>query len=409
MVYFISKIFLKSKTIKIKKKFDTKYIHIPWGVTEVLDEISPDVVIGSEYNPTVIQSLIYCKRNKIPFISWTDGTLYSERNINLLQKVLRKVIVGSASAYIASSTKSREAQLAYGATKEKCFIITPIGDDTDPIRRHIEGIIDAAIAPALADKYEIIVAHKISEPGSITKQIISEIYNAKLVIANITNRNPNVMYELALRHAIGKPVITIAEKGTPLPSDIVTQRAIFYYNDAKGVLELRDELKKAEEEIDFENKSGPIIDVLGDISHDEVILQQAKLNDGDILQPLEYIIGRLNRIEEAIISSRKQTIRYDLGEQLPRKTGFGFRYDEINRSCNKTVLRNRLSRVLSVDPHAIVDEVIIDYDKRTILIIVIMNDLLDVPEIYHFFQKVLSEFGFKNVIPEFGELCDFNK
>ena len=88
------------------------------------------------------------------------------------------------------------------------------------------------------------VAHKISEPGSITKQVISEIYDSKLVIANLTNRNPNVMYELALRHAIGKPAIMIAEKGTLLPADIITQRTIFYQNDAKGVLELRDELKK---------------------------------------------------------------------------------------------------------------------------------------------------------------------
>ena len=68
------------------------------------------------------------------------------------------------------------------ANKDKCFIITPIGDDTDPIRRHIEGIIDAALRPALEDKYD-------------------------LVVANLTNRNPNVMYELALRHSLGKPVI----------------------------------------------------------------------------------------------------------------------------------------------------------------------------------------------------------
>ena len=34
------------------------------------------------------------------------------------------------------------------SNKEKGFIITPIGDDTDPIRRHIDGIIDAAIRPA---------------------------------------------------------------------------------------------------------------------------------------------------------------------------------------------------------------------------------------------------------------------
>ena len=290
-------------------------------------------------------------------------------------------------------------------TKEKCFIITPIGDDTDPIRRHIEGIIDAAITPALGEKYEIIVAHKISEPGSITKQIISEIYSAKLVIANITNRNPNVMYELALRHAIGRPVITIAEKGTPLPADIVAQRAIFYYNDAKGVLELRDELIKTEAEVDFENKSGPIVDVLGDISHDEVVLQQAKKTDGDVLQPLEYIIGRLNRIEDAIIASRKRNIRYDSGDQLHRKTGFAFRYDEINRSCNKTVLLNRLSRVLSVDSHALVDDVLIDFDKKTILVIVTMTELLDVPGIYRYFLEILSEYGFKNVIVEDGQFC----
>ena len=50
------------------------------------------------------------------------------------------------------------------ANKDKCFIITPIGDDTDPIRRHIEGIIDAALRPALEDKYDLVVAHRISEP-----------------------------------------------------------------------------------------------------------------------------------------------------------------------------------------------------------------------------------------------------
>ncbi len=59
--------------------------------------------------------------------------------------------------------------------KKTCFIITPIGDETEPIRRHIEGIIDTAIKPALGKKYDIIVAHEISEPRSITKQVINEI------------------------------------------------------------------------------------------------------------------------------------------------------------------------------------------------------------------------------------------
>ena len=83
----------------------------------------------------------------------------------------------------------------------KCFVVTPIGNETDSIRRHIDGIIEAAIRPALRE-YEVIVAHKITEPGTITKQVLKEIYEDDLVIANLTNNNPNVMYELAFRHCL---------------------------------------------------------------------------------------------------------------------------------------------------------------------------------------------------------------
>lgn len=187
--------------------------------------------------------------------------------------------------------------------QKKCFIITPIGKDTDPIRRHIDGIIDAAIIPALGDKYEMVVAHKITAPGTITKQIINEIYSDDLVIANLTDRNPNVMYELAFRHAIGKPVIMISENDTSLPADIIMERTIFYKNDAKGVLELRDALIKAEEAIDFDSKAGPIIDILGDISHDTSILANANTKDKE---PLEYIMNRLTKIEEAVLTSNRK-------------------------------------------------------------------------------------------------------
>ena len=115
-------VFLESKTIKIKKRYDNYYLHIPVGVSIVLDKIKPDVVVGSEYNPTIIQALYYCKRKKIPFVSWTDGTLFSERNRNVVQKFLRRLVVAKADSYIASSTKSKEAQVHYGADAQKCHI-----------------------------------------------------------------------------------------------------------------------------------------------------------------------------------------------------------------------------------------------------------------------------------------------
>lgn len=115
-------IFLKSKVIRLKRRYDDKYIQIPYHLANELDRIVPDIVIGAEYNPVSIKALQWCRRHHKKYISWTDGTLYSERNINLLQKLSRRYIIQKADAYLASSSKAREAQLAYGANEKKCFI-----------------------------------------------------------------------------------------------------------------------------------------------------------------------------------------------------------------------------------------------------------------------------------------------
>ena len=65
------------------------------------------------------------------------------------------------------------------ANKDKCFIITPIGDDTDPIRRHIEGIIDAALRPALEDKYDIEIAEEDAEKFKTIGDIVNYIEENK--------------------------------------------------------------------------------------------------------------------------------------------------------------------------------------------------------------------------------------
>lgn len=288
------------------------------------------------------------------------------------------------------------------AQKEQCFIITPIGDDTDPIRRHIEGIIDAAIIPALGDQYEIVVAHKISEPGSITKQVIDKVYHSKLVIANLTNRNPNVMYELALRHATGKPAIMIAEKGTPLPSDIIMQRTIFYHNDAKGVLELRDALKKAAYEIDFEKKVGPIVEVLGDISHDADMLKKVAEKDSDSKEPLEYIIRRLDRIE----SSLNATSHNPDKTILMNRNGYSLVYslsdippDKPNRVSD--ILNSTFDKMLGMRPYNIA----LSYINKSLSFMIDLNYPIAVDSITEVTNMALGLAGFGNaVLVSFEEL-----
>lgn len=114
--------FLKSRTIIIRKRFDDRYVFLPVGVERTLREIAPELVFAMEYNPTILRAVHWCRKRKIPFISWTDGTLNSEKNIGKVQRLSRSYIVKRAAAFIASSTASKEAQIAYGAAPEKCFL-----------------------------------------------------------------------------------------------------------------------------------------------------------------------------------------------------------------------------------------------------------------------------------------------
>lgn len=162
--------------------------------------------------------------------------------------------------------KSACKEIGDCSSRERCFVVTPIGSEGDSIRRHIDGVIKAAIKPVLeADGYQVIAAHTMSESGTIDKQIFKELYEDKLVIANLTQNNPNVMYELAARHCFGKPVIIIAEEGSVLPFDILRERTIFYINDAQGILDLRERLQRAVESIKFTKASSPIHDIIHSI------------------------------------------------------------------------------------------------------------------------------------------------
>lgn len=219
--------------------------------------------------------------------------------------------------------------------KKKCFIITPIGAEHDPIRRHIDGVIDEAIVKVFGENFDISVSHRVSTPGSITKQILESIYSADLIIANLTNTNPNVMYELAFRHAVGKPVITIAEKGTIIPFDLLVERTIFYVNDPKGMIDLREELEKANSAVDYSNKqSGPIHEAIKSYEFEKVVIDATA--DDESKQMIGMIFRRLDSIESRFTNELNSPIY----ETVPSSNVISKRFNIIQGMFDDITIEN---------------------------------------------------------------------
>lgn len=204
-----------------------------------------------------------------------------------------------------------------------CFIISPLGADDSETRRKAEGLISSVIRPILTVAgYKVIAPHEIDTPGSITRQVIQHLLEDELVIANLTELNPNVMYELAVRHAKRLPVVCLVEKGTKLPFDIATERTIFYDNDMAGVEHLKPKLSKAiKEAMEEKEPDNPIYRVVSDSIMREVAVKDDA--QSYILTRLDEITFQLNRLrhsnEENVVRRRVRNLRLSVsknGESL---------------------------------------------------------------------------------------------
>ena len=104
---------------------------------------------------------------------------------------------------------------------------------------------DAVIRPVCAGNgVNAFRASDIYRPGVILQDIHQNLDESYVVIAEITTRNANVFYELGYSHALRKPVILLAERGTELPFDISGYRVIFYDNTIGGKSSVEADLRR---------------------------------------------------------------------------------------------------------------------------------------------------------------------
>lgn len=78
----------------------------------------------------------------------------------------------------------------------------------------------------------------------ILTNIIKYIVQARIIIANIDGKNPNVFYELGIAHSLGKPTILISKTPEKTPFDIQQNRIIFFIDNDDLKAKLSKELSR---------------------------------------------------------------------------------------------------------------------------------------------------------------------
>ena len=112
-----------------------------------------------------------------------------------------------------------------------CFVVGPIGDEGSETRRRADWLLRGIIKPAVkafSADYRVIRADEMYEPGMIDSQVINAILDAEIVVADLSEGNPNAFYEIGLRHMAERPIIHMIDDRTPIPFDVKPFRTVVF-------------------------------------------------------------------------------------------------------------------------------------------------------------------------------------
>lgn len=105
---------------------------------------------------------------------------------------------------------------------DSCFVMMPFGQWNDIYYKEI-------YVPAIKEAgFEPVRGDEIFSSGSVVEQIWEHIDKAKVLLADLTGKNPNVFYELGLAHAARKPVVFTSGALEDVPFDLRHLRVIVY-------------------------------------------------------------------------------------------------------------------------------------------------------------------------------------
>jgi hypothetical protein len=109
-----------------------------------------------------------------------------------------------------------------------CFYSSPIGQPESDQRSHADAFQRSLVEPAIAalDPRMKVVRSDELPSSSITASVVDHVVHSRLVIADLSFHNPNVLYEVGVRDAHDKPFVLISRADDPIPANLSDRRVI---------------------------------------------------------------------------------------------------------------------------------------------------------------------------------------
>ncbi len=135
--------------------------------------------------------------------------------------------------------------------KQTCYIIGPIGKPGDKVREWADFVKDDIIKPVVTEcgYQDPQRSDKDQAESMIMTGIVQQMFEADLVIADLSDYNPNVFYELGIRNCAQKPVVHLIKDGQLPPFDLAGNRAISVSTHYKKAINAQAEIKERIEAI----------------------------------------------------------------------------------------------------------------------------------------------------------------
>lgn len=242
---------------------------------------------------------------------------------------------------------------------KKCFVIMPFGKkkDIDGCEVDFDLVYHELIYKAVKELgVECERCDEIIGTGSIHKRMFRGIFDADVSVVDITSLNPNVFYELGVRHALHKHVTLVIRKASslPIPFNINGLTILGYEMDSADQLEssrkkIREYIQKS---LDLPGIDSIVYDALDDLKVEKSVktieMREERLYPvlGAPGKQIGYITGNIKNINNVDVWVNSENTNMQMARHYEFSVSATIRYEGATKDANGYVVDDLIAKDL---------------------------------------------------------------